>query len=87
MTAEDILKKHFIEECKAGMFLTPEDETKVYAAMIEFAKMHVRLAFQTIDNEGIDSITSWSGNPYTREGSDSINMDKLIKIYPEKNIK
>ena len=78
MTAEDILKKHFVEECKAGMFLTPEDETKVYAAMIEFAKLHVEAALKAALEEV----------PYG--GSDPVHYEDVVGIldcYPLTNIK
>ena len=40
MTAEIMLQQIFAEECKTGTFLTPENEAKVYIAMVEFAKYH-----------------------------------------------
>lgn len=74
MTAEDILKKHFVEECKAGMFLTPEDETKVYAAMIEFAKLHVKAALKAAADNMMFGYKSDRGSVY-------------YDAYPETNIK
>jgi len=50
MTAEKVLKNVFKEECKAGTFLTPEDEAKVYMAMVEFAQYHCKQQLEEIFN-------------------------------------
>lgn len=55
--------------------------------VIEFAKYHVEQALLKVANSDMDAICSWSGNPYTSEGSDSIDFDKVMKIYPLENIK
>lgn len=59
----------------------------VREAMVAFAQYHVKAALETIYNAGLDNITSWSGNPYTDKGSDSLDYDKLMNIYSEENIK
>lgn len=56
-------------------------------AMIEFAKYHVEQTLLKVANSDMDDICSWSGNPYTSEGSDNIDFDKVMKIYPLENIK
>ncbi len=82
MTAKELWSKHF-----DGLHwddITPEKEQK-YA--IEFAKYHVEQALKNIYNSSTYGITSWCGNPYTGEGSDYLDYDKIIKIYPLENIK
>lgn len=64
--------------------VTKEDLKK---AIIEFTKAHVEQALRAVYNEGLDGVSSWSGNPYTGEGSDYLDLDKILKVYPESKIK
>jgi hypothetical protein len=59
----------------------------IVKSMIEFAKLHVEAALNSIYENGVDDITSWSGNPYTGEGSYYLDEDKIKKAYPLENIK
>lgn len=63
------------------------DEEDFKKSLIEFAKHHVEQALLKVANSDMDAICSWSGNPYTSEGSDSIDFDKVMKIYPLENLK
>lgn len=55
--------------------------------LIKFAKYHLNEAIITIANGCINDLTTWSGNPYNGEGSDSLDIDKIEKVYPLSNIK
>lgn len=55
--------------------------------MVDFAKMHVENAIRAIEKKGLYDITTWSGNPFTGEGSDYLDVDKMLKAYPLDNIK
>jgi hypothetical protein len=50
-----------------------------YPLLIEFAKLHVTAALNTIYEKGLSDITTWDGNP---EGSEYLDFDKLIAAYP-----
>jgi hypothetical protein len=50
------------------------------------AKLHVEAALKAVYDGGLDGITSWDGNPYTGEGSDYLDQDKLLNAYPLTNI-
>jgi hypothetical protein len=101
MTAEEFLIQYydeggdgpsFIESVREQMsemagfdFDTLIDGIESYA--IHKAKYHVEQAISAIEQKGIDGITSWSGNPYTGEGSDYLDVEKMLDAYPEKNFK
>jgi hypothetical protein len=69
MTAEEFRKTLLKEKGRAS-----EDEF-----MIEFAKLKVTEALNTIYEKGLSDITTWDGNP---EGSEYLDFDKLIEAYP-----
>lgn len=79
-TAEEFLEMNVGREMKS----VPKYIEKL---MIEFARLHVEAAINTIYDNGLDDATEWSGNPYTGEGSDYLSLDKLKKSYPINNIK
>jgi hypothetical protein len=56
-------------------------------SMIEFAKLHVQAALDSIANGTLDNISSWDGNPFTGEGSEVLDRDKILNAYPLNNIK
>lgn len=63
-----------------------QDIEKLYgainAAMIEFAKLHVTQALNAVYEKGVNDLTEWCGDPYTGEGSDYLNRDKVLNSYP-----
>ena len=71
MTAEEFLEKENLPESISGGTLN--------YAMIEFAKLKVTEALNTIYEKGLSDITTWDGNP---EGSEYLDFDKLIEAYP-----
>lgn len=86
MTAESVLKNVFKEECKAGTFLTPEDEAKVYMAMVEFAQYHCNQQLYEILNT-IELITD---KDVTTEGlvvKVTVDTKSIINAYPTYKIK
>lgn len=86
MTAENILKQIFTEECKAGAFLTPEDEAKVYIAMVEFAKYHCNQQLYEILNT-IELVTD---KDITTEGlvvKVTVDTKSITEAYPLEQIK
>ena len=46
-----------------------------------------KIETKTIYNAGLNDITTWYGNPYTGEGSDYLDLNKILNAYPEDNIK
>lgn len=71
----------------AEEFLKGSDNAFYKTDLIEFAKYHVEQALLKVANSDMDAICTWVGNPYTGDGSDSIDFDKVMKIYPLENIK
>lgn len=63
------------------------DKDSIERALIEFAKLHVKAALDSVYNAGLDGVTTWFGNPYTFEGSDYLSQTKIHKTYPLENIK
>lgn len=76
---------------KHGASFSTIESDKLYDDIInravEFAKLHVKQAAQSIYNTGLDDITTWEGNPHTGEGSDYLDLNKILNAYPEDNIK
>jgi hypothetical protein len=89
MTAEEFLQNHLqishFYDDKTNQMVCYSDE--VQQAMIEFAKLHVTEALNTIYEKGLSDITTWDGNPYGDEGSEYLDFDKLIEAYPLDKIK
>lgn len=49
---------------------------------IEFAKLHLAAQANAIYNKGISDLTTWSGNPYSGEGSEELDEKKILSVYP-----
>ena len=64
----------------------PNDDT-IFEAMIEFTKLHLKAQARAIEETGISNITTWYGNPYSGEGSESLDLEKILNVYPLDNIK
>lgn len=67
--------------------LTLLQKEAVIAAMKDNALAHVNAALEAVYEAGLTDITKWDGNPYTGEGSDYLDKDKILKCYPTTNIK
>jgi hypothetical protein len=80
ITAQEFLKE--LDE-ESGTIWT-EDDDEICKAFIEFAKLHVKAALNTIYEKGLSDITTWDGNS---EGSEYLDFDKLIEAYPLDKIK
>jgi hypothetical protein len=81
ITAEEFLQYHleisYFYDDKTQKVVCYSDE--VEQAMVEFAKLHVKAALNTIYEKGLSDITTWDGNS---EGSEYLDFDKLIAAYP-----
>jgi hypothetical protein len=80
-TATGLIRKKFPNH--DGVFVLRNIEE----FMIEFAKLHVQAALEAIANGTLNDISSWDGNPYTGEGSEYLDRDKILNAYPLTNIK
>ena len=90
MTAEEFAIKNFMDIESGYSYEYSLDKVQkilLRKAMIEFAKYHVEQAARMYENRGLYDITTWSGNPYTGEGSDYLDVNKMLKGYPLENIK
>ena len=83
MTAEELLES---KETFDNEYPTVSISDAI-EAMIEFAKHHVEAALKKVYEKDLQGITTWQGNPYTNEGSDCLDIDKMLNCYPLENIK
>jgi hypothetical protein len=84
-TAEEMLKAECPSFDKNPIEYLTNGE--LYIKMKEFAKLHVQAALEAIANGTLNDISSWDGNPYTGEGSEYLDRDKILNAYPLTNIK
>lgn len=80
MTAEEILENEWNKNKNNCPFneIYVGEKIAIHKAMIEFAK--------AICNGTLDDITTWDGNSYTGEGSESLDHDKVRAVYPVSKI-
>ena len=83
-TAEEFFKSTIPKYQSVSEFMTDGD---IFYQAREFAKLHVKAALEAIYEKGLNELTTWDGNPFTGEGSDYLNEDKILNAYPETNIK
>jgi hypothetical protein len=85
MTAKECTKKRFYNEVlielDSGEFLD------IQKAMIEFAQYHTEKALNAVYEAGISEISYWSGSPFKGGGSDVLDLDKILNVYPLNKIK
>ena len=88
MTAEEILENEWNKNKNTCPFneIYVGEKIAMHKAMIEFAKYHVTEFAKAICNGTLDDITTWDGNPYTGEGSESLDHDKVRAVYPVSKI-
>ena len=88
MTAEEILENEWNKNKNNCPFneIYVGEKIAIHKAMIEFAKYHVIEFAKAICNGTLDDITTWDGNPYTGEGSESLDHDKVRAVYPVSKI-
>lgn len=76
-------KEHFKEHFKSGGYTNQND---LIGWGIEYAKLHLQAQAEAIGNSSIGEITSWNGNPYSGEGDDSLDLIKILNVYPLKKV-
>ena len=81
LTAKEFLKS--INHSDEELYNNIGESENIYVStvMTMFAEYHLRAQAEAIYEAGLYEITTWCGNPYSREGSDSLDQDKIKNIY------
>ena len=83
-TAEEVLQSNLQFSQDGHPIWT---ESSVLKAMKEYGNNIREAALKAVYEKGISDIISWSGNPYTGERFDYLDLDKILSCYPKTLIK